>query len=113
MHGWVFSRKKMKVSTQVDFCGLTLQATSTGAVVVTPTRDRLAALLDFPSPTSKKEVKSLIGLLNTFNKHIPNFSNLKARMRELTKDKAAFLWTEEMEEEMDSIHYASAHALPL
>ena len=84
MHGWVFSRKKMKVSTEVDFCGLTLQATSAGAVVVTPTRDRLAALLDFPSPTSKKEVKSLIGLLNTFNKHIPHVSNLTARMRELT-----------------------------
>ena len=74
MSGWVFSRKKMEVSTSVDFCGLTLQATCEGAVLVTPTKDRLKALVDFPSPTIKKEVKSLVGVLNMFNKHIPHVS---------------------------------------
>ena len=69
MHGWVFSRRKMRVSTDVNFCGLALHTTSEGNVVIQPTKDRLAALLDFPSPQSKKEVKSLVGLLNTFSKH--------------------------------------------
>ena len=59
MSGWVFSRKKMKVSTSVDFCGLTLQATREGAVLVTPTKDRLKALVDFPSPTTKKRSNHL------------------------------------------------------
>ena len=113
MHGWVFSRRKMRVSTDVNFCGLALHTTSEGNVVIKPTKDRLAALLDFPSPQSKKEVKSLVGLLNTFSKHIPRVSSLTAKMQELTKDRAAFLWTEEMEEEMENVRAAAASALPL
>ena len=34
-------------------------------------------------------------------------------MRELTSDKAAFVWTPEMEDEMEAIRQASATALPL
>ena len=70
MHGWVFSKRKLKVATGVNFCGLWLHTTSEGNMVVQPSEDRLSALINFPSPTSKKEVKSLVGLLNTFSKYI-------------------------------------------
>ena len=113
LNGWVISNKKFNVSTRVEFCGLELEANQDGQVVISPSPDRLAALLDFPSPTTKKEVKSLVGLLNTFSKHIPNVSKLTVKMRELTRDRCAFLWTEDHEEEMNNIRAAAANYLPL
>merc|ERR1711954_635108 len=62
---------------------------------------------------NRKKVKSLVGLLNTFSKYIPNVSQLTVKMRELTEDRCAFLWTEEHEEEMEAINSAAANSLPL
>ena len=50
MNGWVFSLKKFKIATKVEFCGLDLQANRDGKVVITPSSERIAALLNFQSP---------------------------------------------------------------
>merc|ERR1711942_472541 len=113
LNGWVFSHKKFKISTRVEFCGLDLEANQDGQVIISPSPDRLSALLDFPSPTTKREVKSLVGLLNTFSRYIPNVSQLTVKMRELTRDKYTFLWTEDHEEDMAAIREAAANSLPL
>ena len=63
LNGWIFSNRKFRVSTKVEFCGLGLEANEDGQVVISPSPDRLSALLDFPSPKTKKEGKSLVGLL--------------------------------------------------
>ena len=95
LNGWVFSNKKFRVSTRIEFCGIDLEANQDGQVVISPSPDRLSALLEFPSPTTKKEVKSLVGFLNTFSKYIPNVSQLTVKMRELTKARWAScgLWS--------------------
>ena len=113
LNGWVFSNRKFRISTSVEFCGLDLEANQAGQVIISPSPDRLSALLDFPSPTNKKEVKSLLGLLTTFRKHILNVSKLTVKLRELTKDKCSFLWTDEHEKEMEAIRAAAANSLPL
>ena len=86
MNGWVFSMRKFRVGTKLDFCGLALEATSEGNVILSPSSDRIAALVNFPSPRSKKEVKSLLGLLNTFTKHLGNISSLTYHIRQLAKE---------------------------
>ena len=85
MNGWVFSTKKFIICTKVDFCGLQLQTNREGKVVITPSSERISALLNFPSPQSKREVKSLIGLLNTFSKYLGNVSQMTSRIKELAR----------------------------
>ena len=36
LNGWIFSNRKFRVSTKVEFCGLGLEATQDGQVVISP-----------------------------------------------------------------------------
>merc|ERR1711867_209747 len=113
MHGWVFSMRKFRVGTQLDFCGLHLEANSAGKVILTPSSERIAALVNFPSPQNRREVKSLIGLLNTFSKHMGKTSELAYHIMQLAKESNAFIWTEMCEAEMVRIREVAARTLPL
>merc|ERR1711867_192635 len=113
MNGWVFSMRKFRVGTKLDFCGLALEANSEGKVLLTSSSERIAALVNFPSPKNRREVKSLIGLLNTFTKHMGKTSELAFHIMQLAKESNAFIWTEMCEAEMKRIREVAARTLPL
>ena len=81
--------------------------------MIKPSKERIAALINFPSPQNKREVKSLIGLLNTFQKHLGNVSQLTNKLKELTKEKSAFIWTPDHKAEMNEIRNTATRTLPL
>ena len=58
----------------VKFAGLLLRAQPTGTVLIGPDPTRISDLLDLRSPTNKEQLLSLLGLLATLNKWVPNLS---------------------------------------
>ena len=62
-----------------------------------PPPDRVNAIKEYPAPTTVKELRRLIGLLNWFRKYIPNFSAEIEPLARLLKKSVRFRWTNEQE----------------
>lgn len=59
---------------------------------VRPDPTKVAAIQDFPTPTSKTDLRRINGMLNQMAKFIPNLAILNAPMRELLKEKREWIW---------------------
>lgn len=66
----------------------------------------LKGIADMPVPTTKSEVRRLLGMINFLSKFIPNASKLTAPLRELVKDKTEFLWGSEQSDAFYAIKSA-------
>lgn len=64
--------------------------------------DKVEAILKFPAPTNKKEVKRFLGTASWYRRFVPNFSTLAGPLNKLTttskKRSETFVWTPECEE---------------
>ncbi|EPB67381.1 hypothetical protein ANCCEY_13530 [Ancylostoma ceylanicum] len=63
-----------------------------------PAERNLRAIIEFPKPTTIKEVEGFVGMANFFRKFTANFSLIAAPLHSLLKDKAKFMWGQEQEE---------------
>ena len=79
--------------TEVNFYGKTY--TTDGHK---PAQSKITAIVEMPSPSSKKEVQSFIGMINYLSKFSPRLTELAEPIRELTKEKVPFNWGPEHEE---------------
>ena len=73
--------------TEVDFFGKTY--TTDGCK---PAQSKVSAISEMPSPTSKKQGQSFIGMVNYLSKYSARLSELAELIRELCKDKIPFNW---------------------
>jgi len=62
---------------------------------IKPSAEKARAIVDWPLPTSQKEVRSFLGLANFYRRFIPQFSSIAAPLNDLTSSKAAFKWTDQ------------------
>jgi len=58
-------------------------------------KDKLNSILEWPRPTSQKELQSFLGLCNFYRKFIKNFANLMEPLRILLKKDTRFNWNNE------------------
>jgi len=73
--------KKCKVGlTEVEYVGHVIDSTGT-----TFHRDRLQQIIDFPTPETKGELKSFLGMLNYMRDNIPDASEAPGQLNELLK----------------------------
>ena len=71
-NGFTLKPSKLEVGfTNVKFLGHNV-----GQGVVKPDPSNVKKILEFKTPTTKKEVRSLIGLVNYYSKFIPKYSEL-------------------------------------
>ena len=63
-----------------------------------PAQSKITAIVRMPSPSSKKEVQSFIGMINYLTKFSPRLTELAEPIRELTKEKVPFNWGLEHQE---------------
>ena len=56
-----------------------------GDDVITPSSDNLEKVWKTPCPTTKRQVKSLLGLVSYYRDHIPAFAKISAPLSDLKK----------------------------
>ena len=66
---------------------------------IAPTDDKVKDILDFPAPTSRKQVTRFIGMINYYHRFIPHISELLIPLYEMDikKKRDPFLWSPECE----------------
>ena len=68
---------------------------STEGVSVDP--EKISAVENFPVPISKTHVRSFLGLAGYYRRFIENFALIAEPLSRLTRNNAAFLWTDEQQ----------------
>ena len=58
---------------------------------------KVEAVKNWPSPTNKSEVRSILGLMGYYRKFISNFASRASPLTKLTRKRARFEWNEEHE----------------
>ena len=62
-----------------------------------PDPDKVQGIAEMPTPSSKQDVKWLLGLVNYLQKFASNLSEITAPMRDLLKDGNQFQWGEQVQ----------------
>ena len=83
-----------------------------GKGVLKPGDVKIRKILEIPTPTTKKQVRALLGLLSFYRRYIPNFATLTSPISDLTKESKArtITWTPVCEEALRKIKSAFSSA---
>ncbi|XP_028075293.1 uncharacterized protein LOC114277594 [Camellia sinensis] len=58
---------------------------------------RIEAIVNWPSPTNVREVRSFLGLARYYRRFVQDFSKIATTLTQLTQKGATFEWTEQRE----------------
>lgn len=61
------------------------------------------AVRDWPVPSTKKELRSFLGLCTYYRRFVKDFASIAAPLHALTKDKVSFSWDESCSESFDQL----------
>ena len=86
---------------QIEFFGMKFSAAG-----MSPTADKVKALIEAPAPTSVAEVRSFLGMANYSANFIQHYSETTAPLRHLTKKNARFQWTKECQKAFETLKQA-------
>lgn len=60
-----------------------------------PLEAKIEAVLNFPAPKTRKDLRRFLGMIGFYRKFCPNFSDKVAPLTDLTSPKVIFVWTDE------------------
>ncbi|KAK3740433.1 hypothetical protein QZH41_004601 [Actinostola sp. cb2023] len=87
------NRDKLKLRlTEVKFMGHVI---SEEGLKADP--DKVQGIKEMLTPTSKQDIKRILGMVNYLQKFAPNLSDVTAPMRELLKEANQFCWDEQIQ----------------
>ena len=92
------SRRKIQFGQSVIFAGLHLG----GENGYKPAQEKCDAIINLSPPTSVKEVRSFLGMANSFRNFLPNMSDALVNIRKLLAKDAIFLWQPEQQREFEA-----------
>ena len=90
-------------ASEVEYLGHMVSADG-----LSPTKAKVAAILDLPSPRNLSELRCIMGILNYYRLYIPGFSQLAAPVYELTRNNVSWDWTTEREAAYQKLKQALA-----
>ena len=91
------SKKTVLVTSSVDYLGHRLSKTGISTIP-----EYIERILDWPEPSTPRQVAGLLGFLSYYREFIPNFSELTAAMA-AEKKKKKINWTEEMSKNLKTL----------
>src|ERR1700680_4218360 len=72
--------------------------------------EKIKAIIDWPRPTSVKNIRSFLGISGYYRKFIQNYSKVASPLTELLKDEQRFKWGEEQQSAFDFLKQATTSA---
>ena len=94
---------KFNIRQTISYGGFVLEAKNNAPIKILPDGSRLKELIDLIPPSSKTELHSFLGLINTFKTWSPAISPHTPYLRSLAKKDALFKWTPEAQSEFDQV----------
>ena len=70
---------------------------------VAPCEEKTRAVADWPTPTSAKDVRAFLGLVNFYWRFIPKFADIAAPLTELTGRAVVFRWEDEQKKAFEAL----------
>ena len=103
------SRRKVQFGESVKFAGVDLG----GENGYKPAQEKCQAILDLSPPESVKDVRSFLGMANSFRNFLPRMSHSLENIRKLLSKNAVFLWQECHQKEFEDFKTALTGPLGL
>ena len=94
--------------TSIEYLGVVV---SHDSVKMDP--KKVAGVLEWPTPSNKKEVQSFLGFINFYRRFIEGFSHIAQPLFDLTKEDSAFKWSSEEKSAFDILRDRITSALIL
>jgi len=60
--------------------------------------DKVAAIVDFPQPTTVKQLRSFLGMASWYRRFVPNFARISAPLTKLLKKNFNWNWSQPQDE---------------
>lgn len=70
---------------------------------VTPLKDNLIAIKEFPIPKTQKNVRQFLGKINFYGKYVPNMSIILDPLHNLLRKGEKFVWSDKCQESFDTM----------
>lgn len=68
-----------------------------GENTVTPLKDNITSIKNFPTPTTQKQIRQFLGKINFYHEYIEKSSILLDPLHQLLRKNVKFIWTEDCE----------------
>lgn len=68
---------------------------------ISPDKEKVSAISNFPRPTNVSELRSFVGLISYYRKFIADFATKAAPFHQLLRKNIKFMWTDECERTFD------------
>ena len=75
--------------------------------------EKIKAAVDWPTPTSLKEVRSFLGLAGYYRRFVKNFAKIASPLNALTRKGQKFNWSSEYQEAFATLKHALTSPLIL
>jgi hypothetical protein len=69
---------------------------------IRPSKKKVSAILEMPTPKTAKELKTFLGCVSFYRRYCPNLSSTTSKMRSLLKKGAKYVWTPELQSEFEA-----------
>lgn len=70
---------------------------------VTPLKDNLIAIKEFPTPKTQKQVRQFLGKINFYGKYMPHTSIVLDPLHNLLRKGQKFIWSEKCQESFETV----------
>ena len=87
----------------VEYLGYTVSSTGIKA-----SEDKIRAIVDWPQPTSVRDIRSFLGLANYYRRFVKDFSKIARPLTDLTQAKVKFQWGQDQEAAFNRLKYLLA-----
>ena len=90
---------------EIEFNSIEFLGHRVGQGQMRPTESKVGKMLSLPIPTTKKQVRSLLGLIGLNRRYVPNYADVMAPLIDLTKKgkSSRITWTEACQESFQTV----------